>query len=81
MKFGLFALLLLTGCLPVGQHTHLILGIGLFRTETTNQVHVVQARTLGFYGGDQRWDLGYTSLLTVDIPTNSNTLLEIIRKP
>lgn len=70
-------LVLLTGCVPLGRNTHLVLGIGVFKVQQTNEVKVVKANTLGVHAGDGRFNLGLSSVLTANIPTNSNTILEI----
>lgn len=67
----------LTGCVPVGRNTHLVLGVGVFRTSQTNQVKVVKASTLGMHLGDRRVNLGASTVTLVDIPTNSNVILEL----
>lgn len=70
-------LMLLTGCVPLGRNTHLVLGIGVFRVANTNDVKVVKADTLGIHAGDGRLNLGLSSVMTANVPTNSNTILEI----
>lgn len=70
-------LMLLTGCVPLGRNTHLVLGIGVFKVQQTNDVKVVKADAIGFYLGDGRFNLGASSVMTANIPTNSNTILEI----
>jgi hypothetical protein len=72
-------LLALAGCVPLGRNTHLVLGVGVFRVNNTNQVTVVKADTLGVHAGDGRLNLGLSSVMTASIPTNSNTVLEIKR--
>ena len=70
-------LLALTGCVPLGKSTHLVLGLGVFRVNNTNQVTVVKASTLGVYAGSGRLNAGLSSVVTAHIPINSNTILEI----
>jgi len=70
-------LLALTGCVPLGKSTHLVLGLGVFRVNNTNQVTVVKANTLGVYAGSGRLNAGLSSVVTAHIPINSNTILEI----
>jgi hypothetical protein len=70
-------LVLLTGCVPLGRNTHLVLGLGVFRVQQTNEVKVVKVDALGIHAGDGRFNLGLSSVMTANIPTNSNTVLEI----
>ncbi len=73
-------LLALCGCVPVryhGQTYHLVLGVGLFHVEQTNQVTVVVSKTLGLYAGDSRVNLGVASIYSACVPTNANVLLEV----
>ena len=70
-------LLALTGCVPLGNKTHLVLGFGVFRVQDTNQVTVVRANTLGVHAGAGRLNVGLSSVMTASVPTNSNTILEI----
>ena len=80
MKLLMPALLLaLTGCVPLSRDTHLVLGIGVFRVQHTNQVTVLRADTIGLHAGDRRLNLGLSQVMIADIPTNSNTILEIKR--
>jgi hypothetical protein len=67
----------LVGCVPVGRNAHLVLGLGVFRVGQTNQVTVVKASTLGVHLGDHRMNVGVSTVTVVDIPTNSNTILEL----
>lgn len=67
----------LTGCVPVGRNTHLVLGLGVFRVDQTNRVTVVKASTLGMHLGDRRMNVGMSTVTVVDILTNSNTILEL----
>jgi|PlaIllAssembly_1097288.scaffolds.fasta_scaffold19003_6 hypothetical protein len=76
-KFIPLALLALTGCIPMGKSTHLVLGVGVFRVQSTNEVTVVKANTLGVHAGAGRLNVGLSSVMTASIPTNSNTILEI----
>lgn len=69
-----------TGCVPLtyhGQTYHLVLGVGVFHVEQTNQVTVVRSKALGLYAGDGRASLGMVSIYSACVPTNANVLLEI----
>lgn len=70
----------LTGCIPFqeqGKKCHLVLGIGIFQTETTNEVHIVRVSQFGAYVGDGRFSLGFSELYSASVPTNANVVLEI----
>jgi hypothetical protein len=81
MKRYLFLLVVvLTGCVPLAYHGktyHLVLGVGVFHVEQSNQVTVVTAKTFGLYAGDSRLNLGLASIYSARVPTNVNVLLEI----
>lgn len=74
------AALLMTGCVPVryhGQTYHLVVGLGVFHVEQTNEVTVVRAKSLGVYAGDGRANLGFSSIYSAHVPTNANVILDI----
>lgn len=81
MKRFLYVLpLVVAGCIPMhknGQTYHLVLGVGVFKTEKTNSVDVVKAQVLGIYTGDRRFSAGWSHVVTASIPTNSNNIIEI----
>lgn len=70
----------MAGCSTTGNRTHLVLGLGLFRVQSTNQVTVVKTSTLGLHAGGGRLNVGLSRGMTVSIPTNSDTILEIKRR-
>ena len=74
---SVLAVLFVSGCVPVGKNTHIILGLGLFHVEQTNEVTVVRAKSLGLYAGDGRLNAGMSSIYSAHVPTNAEVILEI----
>ena len=75
---SVLAVALITGCVPLGHKSYIILGVGVFHVEQpTNQVTVVRAKSLGVYVGDGRLNAGWSSIYSAHVPTNAEVILEI----
>lgn len=75
------ALLCLTGCSISrnGVVHHVIIGFGVVSvpTPTNTAAQVTSAKAIGVYAGSGNFYVGAGSLLTANVQTNANVILEI----
>ena len=74
------ALLSLTGCSidRNGVVHHVIIGFGVVSVPRTNTVaQVTRVKAVGLYAGPGNVYVGYGNLLTTEIQTNANVIIEV----